>query len=192
MGGSNGKLNPNDIAELKKQTQFSNSEIKDWYKGFKKDYPHGYLTIEEFKQIYGNFYPGGNASKFAENTFRVFDHNKDGKIDFREFMIGLSMSSKGSFDDKMKWIFQLYDTNNNGLISKDEMLVIVQSLREMSTTAESEGGDCFAAAVQHHVDKLYEAADTNSDGQLSFDEFMNLAKTDPTISNVLNGDMSQY
>ena len=181
MGGANRKLGPNDIAELTQQTQFSNSEIKDWYKVFKKDYPHGYLTIEEFKQIYGNFYPGGNASKFAENTFRVFDHNNDGKIDFREFIIGLSMSSRGSFDDKMKWIFQLYDENKNGLISKDEMLVIVQSMSEMSTGVASEG-DCSDA--QRHVDKLYETADIDSDGQLSFDEFMNLAKTDLMIEKI--------
>ena len=186
MGASNGKLRPNDIAELQTETQFSNSEIKDWYKGFKKDYPHGYLTIDEFKQIYGNFYPGGNASKFAENTFRVFDHNNDGKIDFREFMIGLSMSSKGSFDDKMKWIFQLYDTNNNGLISKDEMLVIVQSIREMST------GDVDSSAAKKQVDRIYKKVDLNSDGQLSLEEFMVLAKSDPTVRNILNGNMANY
>ena len=186
MGEKNSKLKPRDLSELNEQTQFTEEEIKDWYKGFKKDYPHGYLTIEEFKQIYGNFYPGGNASKFAENTFRVFDHNNDGKIDFREFMIGLSMSSKGSFDDKMKWIFQLYDENKNGLISKDEMLVIVQSIREMST------GESDHSATKKQVDKIFETVDQNEDGQLSLDEFMILARRDPTVTNILNGNMANY
>ena len=186
MGERNSKLKPQDISDLNHQTHFSEEEIKDWYKGFKKDYPHGYLTIDEFKQIYGNFYPGGNASRFAENTFRVFDHNNDGKIDFREFMIGLSMSSKGSFEDKMNWIFQLYDTNKNGLISKDEMLVIVQSIREIST------GDIDVSAAERQVDRIYRKVDLNSDGQLSLDEFIVLAKSDPTVTNVLNGNMANY
>jgi len=186
MGGKNSKLHPNDLAELNSQTHFTDKEIKEWYRGFKQDYPHGYLTEDEFKQIYGNFYPSGDASAFAENTFRVFDHNKDGKIDFREFIIGLSMSSRGSFEDKMKWIFQLYDTNNNGYISKDEMLVIVRSIHEMSSGMSDE------SAVQRHVDKIYKKADADDDGQLSLDDFLTLARGDPAMSKVLTGDMAEY
>lgn len=186
MGDSNSKLKPKDLEELNNSTEFTEREIKDWYKGFRQDYPHGYLTVDQFMEVYSNFYPAGDASAFAENTFRVFDHNKDQKIDFREFVIGLNMSSRGSFEDKMKWIFQLYDINENGFISKDEMLVIVKSIHLMCK------GSSDDAEAEKQVDKIYSKMDSDSDGQISMDEFLALASSDPTVSKILTGDMANY
>ena len=186
MGVKDSKLSPKQLSDIADCTEFNQKEIKDWFRGFKADYPAGFLTIDEFMKIYSNFYPGGDASAFANNAFRVFDHNKDGKIDFREFICGISMSMKGTFEEKMKWVFQLYDSNENGFISKDEMLIIVKSIHTMCSGGTQE------ATAEKQVESVYQKADTNADGQLSFDEFFELAKKDPTISNVLTGDMGNY
>uniref|UniRef100_A0A1I8BSI2 EF-hand domain-containing protein n=1 Tax=Meloidogyne hapla TaxID=6305 RepID=A0A1I8BSI2_MELHA len=76
-------------------------EIKQWHKGFKRDCPNGLLT------------------------------EVDGAIEFHEFVRALSITSRGTLEEKLGWAFKLYDIDRDGFIKRNEMELIVGSIYKM-------------------------------------------------------------
>jgi len=184
MGKSQSKLSPEQLADLQKNTYFDKKELQQWYKGFRKDCPSGQLNKTEFCQIYKQFFPFGDPTEFADYVFNVFDENKNGTIDFKEFIVALSITSRGRLEEKLRWAFQLYDIDKDGYITYDEMLQIVQSIYKM--TGEMVNLPPDEDTPQKRVDKIFRNMDKNADARLTFDEFAEGSKLDPTIVQALS------
>lgn len=68
-------------------------------------------------------------------------------------MVGLSVLARGSVQDKLRWAFSLYDLNQDGVLTKDELTRIVSSIYDLMGR-----GDPFAEeiATREHVDRVFQ------------------------------------
>ncbi|KAI7849893.1 hypothetical protein BDC45DRAFT_519366 [Circinella umbellata] len=184
MGKAQSKLTTEQLVDLQKHTYFDKKELQQWYKGFLKDCPSGQLEKNEFQKIYKQFFPFGDSSGFASYVFNVFDENKNGIIDFKEFICALSITSRGRVDEKLLWTFQLYDIDNDGRINREEMLRIVEAIYKMigsfwQQLPEDED------TPEKRVQKIFNLMDLDQDGCLSMTEFKEGSKKDPTVLQAL-------
>jgi len=61
----------------------------------------------------------------SEKLFTVFDKDKDGFLNQKEFIYGMNRLYNSNFDETLKLIFELLDFNHDDLIEKDDVKMIL-------------------------------------------------------------------
>lgn len=100
--------------------------------------------------------------------------------------MALSVTSKGTLEEKLDWAFSLYDLDGDGYISNTEMLNIVNSIYEMVGNMLHLPKD--EDTPQKRVNKIFNQMDADKDGRLTRDEFKEGSKMDPFIVQALTID----
>ena len=121
------RYKPSDLEEISEQTKFTKSEVKFLYRAFKTECPNGIIDEDTFKEVYEKIFPLGDASKYAMIVFRAIDKEKTGGITFGDFMDFLSVITKGTDHQKILWSFQFFDVNQDGKITREEMIKVKQT-----------------------------------------------------------------
>jgi len=127
MGKTQSKQNltPEDFDELVKSTDFTSAEIDEWYQKFQHCFPKGHVSQREFKKVYQELFPHGDADRFAGHIFRVYDVDGNGVISFPEFLTSLHVLASGSPEEKLQATFRLYDIDRNGFVTISEITQIL-------------------------------------------------------------------
>lgn len=148
------------------------------------------MSQKEFISMYKALCPKGNAERFARHIFRAFDLDKSKTIDFREFLIGISMTSTTSSPKtKLEWIFQVFDIDGNGLLTRSECLEVIDAIvrfNQAQSSGESQAStDKLVMLAKRSMMKIF---DNTWDGRcdtLTMSQFVEGCEKDTLISQLL-------
>ncbi|XP_055333119.1 Kv channel-interacting protein 1-like isoform X2 [Paramacrobiotus metropolitanus] len=175
---------PGSLDALCLTTRFTRKEIQAIYNGFKQDCPNGTVSKERFKELYSQFFPLGDARTYSGHIYDSLDKNSDGNVTFDQFIVTMSVMSRGTIDEKIRWIFNLYDLNGDGSISPEEMHIIVSSIYDMLGKRTYPPAD--EEYIQEHADRIFRKMDLNGDGVITFQEFQEVCRNDREIAKAMD------
>ncbi|CAH0562154.1 unnamed protein product [Brassicogethes aeneus] len=173
------RYRPEELQKLASKTKFTRKEIQLMYRGFKQECPTGMVDEESFKHIFAQFFPLGDATNYAHYVFNTMKKKNTGTISFEDFLSILSKVSRGSVEEKLQWVFGLYDLNGDGLISKTEMVDVVTSIYEMLGRATQPAVEDTSA--KDHVEKIFHLIDKNKDGFVTIEELVQWCSRDENV-----------
>ena len=130
------------------------------------------LTFELSKEEFADSMGLKPNSLFVEQMFRIADKDNSGFITFREMLDLLVIFNKGSVDDKLKLMFDLYDIDNSGTLEKQEFLKMTKTMLEMTHTSMA------ADQLADFTDKLFESRGLGAKAELTFEDFKALVGND--------------
>jgi len=107
----------------------------------------------------------------TQRMFSLFDHDKSGSIDTKEFLVGISAYADSTKDDKIKFAFSLFDEDGSGKISLAELMKIMKATHLASS----------AKQIQKKAEQILKNGDVDRDGMLSYEEFVNVCKAYPNL-----------
>ncbi|CAM9562557.1 unnamed protein product, partial [Ectocarpus sp. 13 AM-2016] len=87
----------------------------------------------------------------AERLFAVFDKKSSGEIDYEEFVCGLAVTCRGSWEEKVEFIFNLYDIHGQGAVNRDELAALLNHVpKSIMRFGRAVALDATAAEANHH------------------------------------------
>ena len=130
MGDSHSKykLTDDDIWWFSKNTLMREQDVMARYQDFIQQHPTGKIPKAEFmnlmKACYGK---KANHKGLEKYVYEIYDRDGDGFVDFKEFLKVIYILSEEPPRRKAHLLFRMYDRDQSGSISPNELKDIIQS-----------------------------------------------------------------
>ncbi|KND03474.1 uncharacterized protein SPPG_00957 [Spizellomyces punctatus DAOM BR117] len=183
MGHSESKVqvaeDTEEIRDLSNSSHFTHNEIRKLQTEFEKlaDENHT-INKNDFKRTleqHVSCWSAGAQYLFLERLFNAFDLDGNERIDFREFIQGLSVFMKGTPEEKMELSFRLYDMDKSGSIEPRELIKIMSQMYSAFYNEDQ------SQKIKELVHQIFEDLDINGDGSLSLKEYKLMALKEPMM-----------
>ena len=163
---------------LVKKTGHKEEDLQRQFKNFMKICPDGVLTKRKFIDLSQEMY-GPQAKNLSEAIFSIFDEEKTSKIDFVKYVLAINASKMNSPEEKLIWIFNVFDRDSSESIDGEEIEDVLRGLFAMAEIDTDEDG------VKRSKKEIVGACDDDGDGRITRDEFVKNALDSKFIQSIL-------
>jgi len=160
-------LSKADLKAVQDGTNMSAAEVKEAYKGFKKENKSDKINLDKFTKMVASMNTNkGNATEYSKHLFRALDSNKDNRVSFKEIMLGFHhLSSQGSQEERLKIVFKMYDASCTKTLSNEDVYTLTKALHEL------QGKALTKEELIEKVKSIFAECDLNKDGKITEEEF---------------------
>ncbi|XP_035915854.1 uncharacterized protein LOC118513779 isoform X2 [Anopheles stephensi] len=120
------------------------------------------IRREEFKKIVTSKNPF-----FTERVFQIFDKDNSGSISLQEFIDAIHQFAGQSPEDKIKFLFKVYDLDGDGLIQHRELQHVMRACMEENGMRFSED------QIEDLTMAMFEDADKYNRGAITYEALKN-------------------
>jgi calcium-dependent protein kinase len=120
----------------------------------------GVLSSEEIYEGYRQTLGDVEARKEVDRIMTEIDIDKNGTIDYNEFVMAATNRQKILNKEKLEATFKVFDKDGSGSISAEEIKSVL----------------CARSDNKKYIDDLIKEADQNGDGEISLSEFKEMMK----------------
>ncbi|KAL6255056.1 hypothetical protein P5V15_013389 [Pogonomyrmex californicus] len=183
------------IESLKKKTRFSRVELDNLCKLYKKlttnssqqqvgsigRRPQSRPAVEKidriiFRELLHNTFHVITEDILVERLFCCWDREIEGAIRLEPWIMGLDVFLRGSLRDKISFCFHVYDLNNDGYVTKDEIFQLLKNclIKQPGEEDPDEG-------VKDLSELALKKLDVDHDGKISFRDYEMAVKEEPLL-----------
>lgn len=119
---------------------------------------YGFVTYEAFCLVLRKVESPG-----MRQAFEIFDVDRLGELDLRQFVVSLSMFTESGMQDKLKFAFMMYDDDQEGSISRPILLELLKAMAPYQHERER----------LKHANRLYAMNDLYPDMRVHLNAFIN-------------------
>ena len=185
MGTRAGKpvLTEDCVQSLIERSGMERSQIESYFSYFLSINADGKIGRKEFRKVLSIAEPSRDIEKMEDHVFRVFDTDHSGSIDFTEFCVVYHTLTEGAPEECLKNLFRVFDFNNDGEISQEEMKRLVG---DMYLLLQAEETDMSEETI---IKSTFAEMDRDADGLITEEEFVSACLRHSTITDLLTGQI---
>ncbi|CAB3241141.1 unnamed protein product [Arctia plantaginis] len=189
------KLSPKVIEQLLKTTKFNKPELEALYSMYRRLVSSAQAAAPATAIGHSPKIDGIDQSTFRDVMHNTFDlvteeailermwitwergaAGGEGSLRFESWVRGLSVLLRGNMEERRMYCFKVYDLNNDGFITRDEMFSLLRNalLKQPGDEDPDEG-------VRDLVELVLRKLDVDKDGVVSIDDYRQAVEQEPLL-----------